>query len=134
LSNTTTTFELATTLKKDRPGELAKAVTAIANMQINVEGYAEIDGKFHVVTSDPKGAKKALETVGFSVEEKEIFVIDGEDRPGFLANVLRRISAEEINVISTYTLTNTRIALTVDQPARVKEILHEFSPTATRVR
>jgi len=133
LNDPTTTFELATTLKKDRPGELAKAVTAIANAQINIEGYCEVDGKFHVVTSDPKGAKKALETVGFMVEEKEIFVIDGEDRPGFLANVLRRISAEEINVVTTYTLTNTRIAFTVDQPARVKDILHEFSPT-TRVR
>jgi len=85
LNDPTTTFELATTLKKDRPGELAKAVTAIANAQINIEGYCEVDGKFHVVTSDPKGAKKALETVGFTVEEKEIFVIDGEDRPGFLA-------------------------------------------------
>jgi hypothetical protein len=113
---------------------LAKAVTAIANMQINIEGYCEVDGKFHVVTSDPKGARKALETVGFSVEEKEIFIVDGEDRPGFLANVLRRISAEEINVVTTYTLTNTRIAFTVDQPARVKEILHDLSPTTTRVR
>jgi len=128
-----TTFELATTLKKDRPGELAKAVTAIANMQINIEGYAEIDGKLHVVTSDHKGARRALETVGFTVEEKEMFVVDGDDRPGFLANILRRISAEEINVIATYTLTNTRVAFTVDQPARVKEILHELSPT-TRVR
>lgn len=133
MNNPTTTLELATTLKKDRPGELAKAVTAIANMQINIEGYCEVDGKFHVVTSDPKGAKKALETVGFAVEQREVFVIDGEDRPGFLANVLRRISAEEINVVATYTLTNTRIAFTVDQPARVKEILHEFTPTA-RVR
>ena len=133
MNNPTTTFELATTLKKDRPGELAKAVTAIANMQINIEGYCEVDGKFHLVTSDHKGAKTALETVGFVVDEREIFVIDGEDRPGFLANVLRRISAEEIHVVTTYTLTNTRIAFTVDQPARVKEILHEFSPTA-RVR
>ena len=133
MNEPTTTFELATNLKKDRPGELAKAVTAIANMQINIEGYCEVDGKFHVVTSDSKGAKKALETVGFAVEEREIFVIDGEDRPGFLANILRRISAEEINVVATYTLTNTRIAFTVDQPARVKEILHEVTPTA-RVR
>lgn len=134
MNNPTTTFELATTLKKDRPGELAKAVTAIANMDVNIEGYCEVDGKFQVVTSDPKAARRALETVGFEVEEHEIFVIDAEDRPGFLANVLRRISAEEINVGATYTLTKTRIAFTVDQPTRVKEILHEFSPTTTRVR
>jgi hypothetical protein len=134
VNNPTSTIELATSLKKDRPGELAKAVTAIANMQINIDGYCEVDGKLHLVTSDPKGARKALEIVGFTIEEREIFIIDGEDRPGFLANVLRRISAEEINVIATYTLTNTRVAFTVDQPARVKEILHELAPATTRIR
>jgi hypothetical protein len=36
--------------------------------------------------------------------------------------------------VTTYTLTNTRIAFTVDQPARVKEILHDLAPTTTRVR
>ena len=130
----TTTIELRTTLERDRPGELAKAVTAIANMGVNIEGYCEVDGKFHVVTSDPRGARTALETVGFVVEEREIFVIDAEDRPGFLANVLRRLSAEEVNLMWTYTLTKTRIAFTVDQPERVKEILHDLSPTTTRVR
>ncbi len=130
----TTTIELRTTLERDRPGELAKAVTAIANMGVNIEGYCEVDGKFHVVTSDPRGARTALEMVGFAVEEREIFVIDAEDRPGFLANVLRRLSAEEVNLLWTYTLTKTRIAFTVDQPERVKEILHDLSPTTTRVR
>ena len=134
MNSPTTTFELATTLKKDHPGELAKAVTAIANMDVNIEGYCEVDGKLHVVTSDSQAARKALETVGFAVEEREVFVIDAEDRPGFLANVLRRISAEEVNIIATYTLTKTRIAFTVDQPTRVKEILHELSRTPTRVR
>lgn len=129
----TSTIELATSLKSDRPGELAKAVTAIANMGINIEGYCEVDGKFHVVTSDPKNARKALETVGFTVDEREVFILEAEDRPGFLANVLRRISAEEVNIIASYALTNTRIAFTVDQPARIREILHELSP-ATRVR
>ena len=134
MNNPTTAFELATTLKKDRPGELAKAITAIANMQINIEGYCEVDGKLHLVTNDPENAKRALETVGFDVEQREVFVLEAEDKPGFLANVLRRVSAEEVNVIATYTLTRTRIAFTVDQPDRVKEILREFTPTTTRVR
>ncbi len=134
MNSPTSTIELATTLKQDRPGELAKAVTAIANMGINIEGFCEVDGRLHVVTSDPENARKALETVGFVVEEREVFVIEAEDKPGFLANVLRRLSAEEINVIATYTLTKTRIAVTVDQPARVKDILQDLSPTTTRVR
>lgn len=134
MNNPTSTIELVTDLTQDRPGELAKAVTAIANMSINIEGFCEVDGKLHLVTSDPENARKALETVGFVVEEREIFVIEAEDKPGFLANILRRISAEELNIIATYTLTKTRLAFTVDQPARLRDILQDLSPTTTRVR
>ncbi|HZP97562.1 MAG TPA: hypothetical protein VFC31_14685 [Candidatus Limnocylindria bacterium] len=133
MNSPTTTLELVTHLKEDRPGELAKAVTAIANMDINIEGFCEVNGELHVVAGDPENARKALETVGFDVDQREIFILEAEDRPGFLANVLRRLSAEELNVIASYSLTKTRIAFTVDQPARVKDILRELSPT-TRVR
>lgn len=130
----TATHELVTMLNDDRPGELAKAVTAIANAGVNIEGYCELEGELHLVTRDPDEAKKALETVGFAVDAHEIFVIDAEDKPGFLANVLRRISAEEVNIIATYSLAKTRIAFSVDQPARIKEILTEPSPRPTRAR
>ena len=130
----TATHELVMALKDDRPGELARAVTAIANAGVNIEGYCELEGEVHVITSDPDEAKRALEMVGFDVAKHEIFVIDAEDRPGFLANVLRRISAEEVNIISTYSLARTRIAFSVDQPARVKEFLQELSPGSSRIR
>jgi len=120
--NPTATHELVTTLKDDRPGELAKAITAIANAGVNIEGYCELEGELHLVTRDPDEAKRALETVGFTVDKREIFVIDAEDKPGFLAKVLRRISAEEVNIIATYSLARTRIAFSVDQPARVKDL------------
>lgn len=126
----TTMQDLAITLKQNKPGELAKAVAAIANAQVNIEGFSEIDGKFHCVTSDPKSAKKALETAGFSVTEHDVLVFQAEDQPGYLANVLRGVAEQEASVVTTYVLTDTRIALGVDQPARVKEILAEFTPQA----
>jgi hypothetical protein len=130
----TATHELVTILNDDRPGELAKAVTAIANALVNIEGYCELDGELHLVTRDPDEARKALETVGFRVDKREIFVIDAEDKPGFLAKVLRRISAEEVNIIATYSLAQTRIAFSVDRPARIKEILPELAAGASRTR
>ena len=63
-----------------------------------------------------------------------MFVLETEDRPGALANILRRISAEELNVISTYTLTRTRVAISVDRPQRLRDILSELAPLATRIR
>ena len=133
-SNITTMKDIAITLKQNKPGELAKAVAAIANAQVNIEGFTEADGKFHCVTDDPKSAQKALESAGFSVSETDVLVFRGEDRPGYLANVLRGISEQEVNVITAYVLTDTRIALGVDQPARVKETLQQFAPQAAQRR
>jgi hypothetical protein len=129
----TTMKDIAITLKQNKPAELAKAIGTIANAQVNIEGFTETNGKFHCVTNDPTRAKQALEAAGFSVSESDVLVFAGEDRPGYLANVLRGIAEEEVKVITSYVLTNTRIALGVDQPARVREILEELAPqTAQR--
>jgi hypothetical protein len=128
----TTMKDLSVTLSNDRPGELAKAVTAIGNMQVNIEGFCQVEGKFHCVTNDPKNARKALETVGLTVTEHDILVFTADDRPGYLANVLRSIAEQEVNVIASYTLTNTRIALSVSDAARAKEILEGRTQPAQR--
>ena len=133
-SNIATMKDIAIALRDDRPGELAKAVKAIANAQVNIEGFAEIDGKFHCVTDDPKSARQALESAGFSVQETDVLVFAAEDRPGFLANVLRAIAEQEVNVITSYVLSGTRIALGVDQPARVKDTLQTSAPQAAQRR
>jgi hypothetical protein len=126
--------DLQVTLDKDRPGALAKATTAIANAGINIEGFCEVDGQFHTVTSDAAGAKKALESAGYKVRETEVIIFPAEDRPGFLAEVLKRVTEDEINVSVAYSLTNTRIAIGADQVSKLKNVLQEFATTATRSR
>jgi len=68
------------------------------------------------------------------VSATDVLVFPAEDRPGYLANVLRGISEQEVNVITSYVLTDTRIALGVYQPARVKETLQQFAPQAAQRR
>jgi hypothetical protein len=126
--------DLQVTLDKDRPGTLAKATTAIANAGINIEGFCEVDGQFHCVTTDPMGAKKALESAGYKVRETDVVVFPAEDRPGFLAEVLKHVTDDEINVGVAYTLANTRIAIGADQVSKLKDILQEFATTAARRR
>jgi len=134
VKNFDTLKDLQVMLDKDRPGALAKATTAIANAGINIEGFCEVDGQFHTVTSDPAGAKRALESAGYKVRETDVVVFPAEDRPGFLAEVLNRITDDEINVGVTYMLANTRIAIGADQVSKLKDILQEFATTATRRR
>jgi hypothetical protein len=132
------TKEFALTLD-DRPGTLAKATDAIAKAGVNIEGYCAVpsgkDGKgtFRVVTSDPATTRKALETAGFKVqEERDVAIIEGEDRPGFLAQTLRRLAENELNVGPTYSLTQNRIAITADNFAKLRESLQEVASTARR--
>jgi len=134
MKNFDTLKDLQVTLERDRPGTLAKATMAIANAGINIEGFCEIDGNFHAVTNDPGAAKKALESAGYKVRETDVVVFPAEDRPGFLADVLKLITQDEINVSVAYTLANTRIAIGADQVPKLKEVLQEFSATATRRR
>jgi hypothetical protein len=134
MKNFDTVKDFQVTLDKDRPGTLAKATTAIANAGINIDGFCEVDGQFHIVTSDPQGTKRALESAGYKVRETDVVVFPAEDRPGFLAEVLKRITDDEINVSVAYTLANTRIAIGADQVSKLKNVLQEFATTATRSR
>ena len=134
MKNFDTLKDLHVTLDKDRPGTLAKATSAIAKAGINLEGFCEVDGQFHTVTSDPMGAKRALESAGYKVRETDVVVFAAEDRPGFLAEILNSITDHEINVGVAYTLTNTRIAISADQVSKLKEVLQDFATTATTRR
>jgi hypothetical protein len=134
LKNFDTLKDLQVTLDKDRPGALTKATQAIANAGINIEGFCEVDGQFHIVTADPNTAKRALENAGYKVRDMDVVVFQAEDRPGFLGEVLQRISDEEINVGVAYTLTNTRVAISSDQTSKLKDIVQEFASTAPRRR
>jgi hypothetical protein len=132
------TKEFSVTLD-DRPGTLAKATDAIAKAGINIEGYCAVpsgkDGKgtFRVVTKDPSSTRKALETAGFKVqEERDIAIIDAEDRPGFLAQILRRLAENELNVGPSYSITQNRIAISADNFAKLREFLQEVVPSSTK--
>jgi hypothetical protein len=132
------TKEFALTLD-DRPGALATVTDAIAKAGINIEGYCAVPsgkegkGTFRVVTSDPASTKRALESAGFKVqEERDIAVIEAEDRPGYLAQILRRLADHELNVGPTYSITQNRIAISADDFAKLRESLQEVTATARR--
>jgi hypothetical protein len=89
----------------DRPGTLAKATGAIANAGINIEGYCAVpqgqegEGAFRVVTRDLRAHRKARESAGFKVqEERDIAIVEVEDRPGSFVQILRRLAENELNV------------------------------------
>ena len=130
------TKELTLTLD-DRPGVLAKVTDAIAKAGVNIEGFCAVPsgkegkGSFRVITKDPTTTRKALETAGFKVqEERDIALVDVEDRPGSFARILRRIAENELNVGPTYSITQNRVAISADDFSKLRESLQEVTPTA----
>ena len=131
-----TTKDLSITLP-DTPGTLFKATDAIAKRGVNIEGYCVVpsgkEGIFHLFTSDPANAKKALEGAGFSIrEELDAFAVQIPDRPGALSSVLRPIADQELNLGVTYSLTDGRIAFAARDVSQLRAAVQEVQATLSR--
>ena len=107
--------DLAVTLPEDRPGMLAKAVNAVSTAGINIEGYAEMDGVVHVLTTDLGATRGALEAEGFKVvKEREVVLVQVEDQPGSAARIFRRIADAKVNIRFSYLATRNRLVIGAD--------------------
>lgn len=119
-----TARELTIALQQDRPGMLAKAAEAIAMGGLNLDGFAEVEGMFHVLTADPRSARHALEAVGLRVvSEREVVVQHAEDRPGAAAALFRLLAEAGVDVAYTYVASGNRIVVATDSPQRAVAVL-----------
>jgi hypothetical protein len=107
--------DLAVTLPEDRPGMLAKAMSAVAGAGINIDGYAEMDGVVHVLTTDSAATKRVLTTAGFQVlKEEQIALVPVENEPGAAARIFQRIAGAKINLRFSYLATGDRLVIAAD--------------------
>lgn len=122
--------DLAVTLPEDRPGMLARAVNAVSNAGLNLEGHAEMEGVVHVLTVDAHAARTALEAAGFRiVREQEVVLVPVQDRPGSAASIFRRIADAKVNIRFSYLATGNRLVVAADDLGHLVEAL---SDEATR--
>jgi hypothetical protein len=116
--------DLAVTLPEDRPGALAKAITAIGEAGINLEGYAELEGLVHVLTIDVAGTRRALQNAGFQViREKQVVLAPVDDAPGSAARIFERIADAGVNIRFSYLATGNRLVIGADDLSRTVKAL-----------
>lgn len=116
--------DLAVTLPEDRPGMLAKAVNAVSTAGINIDGYAEMDGVVHVLTTDLGATRGALEASGFKVvREREVVLVQVEDQPGSAARIFRRIADAKVNIRFSYLATRNRLVVGADDLEELRAAL-----------
>jgi hypothetical protein len=97
-----------TVILEDRPGELARLGEATGGAGVNIEGMAAFtgDGKgfIHVLVEDAAAAKRALASAGMRIaDEREVLVVDLNDRPGTLGELARQLAEAGVNIDLAYT-------------------------------
>ncbi len=108
-----------TIILEDRPGTLADMGEALGRAGINIEGLCGFpcggEGTGHILVEDAAAARRALEEIGVKVrDERQVLVLEIENRPGALGEVSRRIAEAGVNIDLVYLVTDGRLVLGVD--------------------
>jgi hypothetical protein len=116
--------DLAVTLENDRPGTLAKAMACVSGAGINIDGYAEINGVVHVLSSDLRATHDCLQKAGFRIlQEHQVVLVPVADQPGAAARVFQQIAEAHINIKYTYLATGNRLVIATDNANAVLRTL-----------
>ncbi len=93
-----------------RPGELARLGEAAGDAGVSIRGLAAFTGEgkgiAHILIEDSDVARcrTALTRAGMSIaDEREVLVVDVEDRPGTLGELTRQFAEANVNIDLAYT-------------------------------
>jgi len=108
-----------TVLLENRPGTLAGMGEALGKAGINMGGVCGVVSagapSVHILVEDAAGARQALEASGFHVTaERDVLVLEIEDRPGALGAIARRMADAGVNIDLVYVATGTRLVIGTD--------------------
>lgn len=87
----------------NRPGEAARALKALKDAGINLLAFSGFPkgqrAQLDFVPADPVAFVKAAKKAGWKLSAKKSgFLIQGEDRPGAVADILGKLADARINV------------------------------------
>jgi hypothetical protein len=118
-----------TVILEDRPGRLADLGEATGKAGINIEGVCgstqEGQGAIHILVEDGAATRTALSEAGIEVgAERDVIVVDVEDRPGTMGELTRRIGNAGVNIELVYTTFGAvRVVLGVDDVDKARAAL-----------
>ena len=99
---------------ENSPGALAEVAAAISDAGVNIAaatclGTGE-QAELHILVKHAEAARHALATAQVGVNrEREVVVVEVEDRPGVLADLTRQIAKAGVNLDLVYVATRNRV-------------------------
>lgn len=106
-------YDLAIEIE-NTPGALAEVAAAISDAGVNIAAATCVGpgerAELHVLVPHAEAARHLLAISHIAVtREREVVVVDVEDRPGVLADLTRRIARAGINLDLVYVATRNRV-------------------------
>lgn len=112
---------------ENRPGTLAKVCEELGRSKINIIAMTVSDTVDHavvrLVVSDTRKALLLFEQRGVLVVENDVILIEGDNRPGSLVEVARKLGGVKVNIEYLYLATSPRSkkGVLVLRPSNVKK-------------
>jgi hypothetical protein len=99
---------------ENTPGALARVAAAISDAGVNIAAATCVGpgerAEVHILVPHAEAAKHALAISQVGVtREREVVVVDVEDRPGVLADLTRKIARAGVNLDLVYVATRNRV-------------------------
>jgi hypothetical protein len=115
----------------NRPGELAHLARALGTRGIDILHIASVGagplGCAFLTTSDDLATREVLRGLGHDFIEGDPVLVDVEDRPGGLADVLEQLATAGVNILGTMVVGRRsgvlQMILCVDDDARARAAL-----------
>ena len=99
---------------ENTPGALAQVAAAISDAGVNVAAATCVGpgerAELHILVPHAEAAKHALAISHVAVtREREVVVVEVDDRPGVLADLTRKIARAGVNLDLVYVATRNRV-------------------------
>src|SRR5918997_4196146 len=99
---------------ENTPGALAQVAAAISDAGVNIAAATCVGpgerAEVHILVPHAEAAKHALAISHVAVtREREVVVVEVDDRPGVLADLTRKIARAGVNLDLVYVATRNRV-------------------------
>ena len=113
---------------ENTPGALAEVATAISDAGVNLAAATCVGlgdrAELHILVPHAEAARHALAISHVAVSrEREVVVVDVEDRPGVLADLTRKIARAGVNLDLVYVATRNRVVFGAEDLAALRAAL-----------
>ncbi len=108
---------------ENEPGALAKVAAAVSDAGVNLAAATCMGAghmaELHILVPHAEAVRHALAITNLAItREREVVVVDVEDRPGMLADLARKIAGAGVNLDLLYVATGNRVVFgSPDLPA-----------------